>query len=191
MLGVSIATVPSRGACGQSLLLAFSAAVAIAAKKANIFWLILYLCNIIDHIVYVQNAPQNIIAKKRIFSSRYGIWFNLHGNITSATILKMPSAIHTLNNPIAARFPWWNHQMQTFSVLLTICAGNSPVNGEFHAQRPLTRSFGVFFNLRLNKRLSKQWWVWFYETPSRPLRRHCNTKVIHGHFEWRHRVTNI
>ena len=39
--------------------------------------------------------------------------------------------------------------METFSALLTICAGNSPVIGEFHAQRPVTRSFDAFFDLRL------------------------------------------
>ena len=44
------------------------------------------------------------------------------------------------------------------SALLAICAGNSPVPGEFRAQRPVTRSFGVFFDLRLNKGLSKQSW---------------------------------
>ena len=43
--------------------------------------------------------------------------------------------------------------METFSALLAICAGNSPVPGEFPAQRPVTRSFDVFFHLRLNKRL--------------------------------------
>ena len=36
------------------------------------------------------------------------------------------------------------------------CAGNSPVPGEFPAQRPVTRSFDVFFDVRLNKRLIKQ-----------------------------------
>ena len=46
--------------------------------------------------------------------------------------------------------------METFSALLAICAGNSPVSGEIPAQRPVTRSFDVFFDLRLNKRLSKQ-----------------------------------
>ena len=45
-----------------------------------------------------------------------------------------------------------------FSALLAFCAGNSPVTGEFPTQRPVTRSFDVFFDLRLNKRLSKQWW---------------------------------
>ena len=46
--------------------------------------------------------------------------------------------------------------METFSALLAICAGNSPVPSDFPAHRPVTRSFGVFFDLRLNKRLSKQ-----------------------------------
>ena len=48
-------------------------------------------------------------------------------------------------------------KIDTFSALLAICAGNSPVTGEFLAQRPVTRSFDVFFDLRLNKQLRKQW----------------------------------
>ena len=70
--------------------------------------------------------------------------------------------------------PWWRHQMETFSVLLAICAGNSPVTGEFPSQKPVTLSFDVFFDLHLNKRLSKQSWGWWFETPSRSLWRHCN-----------------
>ena len=64
--------------------------------------------------------------------------------------------------------------METFSALLAICAGNSPVPCEFPAQRPMTRTFDVFFYLRLNKRFSKQSWGWWFETLSRPLWRHCN-----------------
>ena len=64
--------------------------------------------------------------------------------------------------------------METFSALLAICAGNSPAPGEFPAQRPVTRSFRVFFDLRLNKPLSKQSWGWWFETLPRPLWRHCN-----------------
>ena len=45
--------------------------------------------------------------------------------------------------------------METFSALLALCVGNSPVSGEFPAQRPVTRSFDAFFDLRLIKRLSK------------------------------------
>ena len=71
--------------------------------------------------------------------------------------------------------------MEVFSALLSICVGNLPVTGESpppppppppphthtHTQRPVTRSLDVFFDLRLNKRLSKQWWGWWFETPSR------------------------
>ena len=75
-------------------------------------------------------------------------------------------------------YSWWRHQMETFSALLAIFAGNSPVPGEFRAQRPVTRSFDVFFDLRPKKRLSKQWWGWWFETPSSPLWRNCNVKRL-------------
>ena len=70
---------------------------------------------------------------------------------------------------------WWRHQMQTFPALLAICVRNSPVTGEFPAQRPATRSFGVFLDLSPNKRFSKQSWGWWFETPPRPLWRQCNS----------------
>ena len=46
-------------------------------------------------------------------------------------------------------------------------AGNSPVTGEFLAQRPVARSFDVFLDLRPHKWLSKQWRRWWFETTSR------------------------
>ena len=58
------------------------------------------------------------------------------------------------------------------SVLLALCAENTPVNGEFPAQRPVARSFDVFFDLCLNKQLSKQSWGWWFGSPSRPLWHH-------------------
>ena len=82
--------------------------------------------------------------------------------------------LRTLTNQNNNRNLWWRHQMETFPAILAICAGNSAVTGEFPAQRPVTRSFYVFFDLRLNKRLSKQLWGWWLETPSSPLWRHCN-----------------
>ena len=39
--------------------------------------------------------------------------------------------------------------METLSALLALYAGNSSVNGEFPSQRPVTRIFDVFFDLRL------------------------------------------
>ena len=77
----------------------------------------------------------------------------------------------------SSRYTWWRHQMETFSALLAICAGNSPVPGEFLAQMPVTRSFQVSFDLRLNKRLSKQSWGWWFETLSRTFWRHRNGKM--------------
>ena len=68
--------------------------------------------------------------------------------------------------------PRWRHQTETCSALLTLCVGNSPVTGEFPSQRPVTRNFDIFFDLRLDKWLSKQSWGWWFETPSRQLWRH-------------------
>ena len=67
--------------------------------------------------------------------------------------------------------------METFSALLALCAGNSPVTGECHTQRPVTRSFDVFFHLCLNKRLNKHSWGWWFEASSRPLWRHCDKSL--------------
>ena len=73
---------------------------------------------------------------------------------------------------------WRRHQMETFSALLAICAENSPVPGEFSTQRPVTRSFDVYFDMRPNKRLSKQSWGWWFETLSWSLWRHCNGATV-------------
>ena len=69
---------------------------------------------------------------------------------------------------------WWRHQMETFYALLALCAGNSLVAGEFPSQRPVTRSFDVFYDLRRKKRLSKQSKRWWFETSSCSLWRHRN-----------------
>ena len=69
------------------------------------------------------------------------------------------------------------HQMEIFSTLQALCAGNSPVTGEFPSQRPAMRSFDNFFNLGLNKRLSKQWRCRWFETPSPSLWHHCDVGV--------------
>ena len=76
---------------------------------------------------------------------------------------------------------WWRHQMEKFSALLAICAGNSPVSGEFPPQRPVTWSFDVCFDLGLSKRSSKQSWGWWFETLSRPFWRHCNGWLYLSH----------
>ena len=69
---------------------------------------------------------------------------------------------------------WWRHQMKAYSALLALYAGNSPFTGEFPSQGPVTRSFDVFFDLHQSKRLSKQSWGWWFQTPLCSLWRHCN-----------------
>ena len=72
-----------------------------------------------------------------------------------------------------------SHDMMTssngniFRVTGPLC-GEFTSPGEFPAQRPVTRSFDVFFHLRLNKRLSKQPWGWWFETTRWSLWRHRN-----------------
>ena len=77
----------------------------------------------------------------------------------------------------AIGYPWC-HQMETFSASLALCVGNSPVTVEFPTQRPVMWSFDVFFDLCLNKQLSKQSWGWWFETPSFSLWCHCNVHNI-------------
>ena len=80
--------------------------------------------------------------------------------------------------------------MKTFSALLACSAENSPVPGEFSAPRPVTRSFDVFFDLNLNKWLSKQSRGWWFEMPSGSLWRQCNgclnPRIVFIKVTWRY-----
>ena len=80
---------------------------------------------------------------------------------------------------------WWRNQIETFPVLLAPCEGNPPVTGGFPSQRPVTRSFDVLFDPRLNTRLSTQPRRRWFEKPSRSLWRHCNV------ISWYHTVVHI
>ena len=68
--------------------------------------------------------------------------------------------------------------MEAFSALLALCEGIPPVTGGFPSQRPVTWSCDVFFDLRLNKRLSKRSRHRWFKTPSRSLWRHCNARLL-------------
>ena len=85
---------------------------------------------------------------------------------------------------LIAKLPFKSQRMMTssngniFRVTGPLC-GEFTGPGEFPAQRPVTRSFDVFFDLGLNKRLSKQRRGWWFEMPSWSLWRQCNG------FSWR------
>ena len=92
-------------------------------------------------------------------------------NMISSVLHKMLTMC--VFNPVGVWVTWLWHQMEIFSALLAINAGNSPMTGEFPTQRPVARSFVISFDLRLNKRLSKQLWGWWFETPSRHYNESC------------------
>ena len=96
---------------------------------------------------------------------------------------KLVLALFRTDDNAINKAAWWRHQIEAFSAILAICAGNSPVTGEFPSHRPATRSFDVFFELCLNKRLCKQSWGWWFETP---LRHHYDVSVMLSHFQGAH-----
>ena len=127
---------------------------------------------------------------QRLFNTRFGkLCIVLYkGNIPSyvwswhqfSACTEMVQVVETiLDETMITSSNGNSHHMETFAallglLLLAFCAGNSPVTCEFPAQRPLTWSFDVFFNLPPNKWLSKQSWGWWFETPSCSLWHHCN-----------------
>ena len=73
---------------------------------------------------------------------------------------------------------WWRHQIEPFPALLSMC-------GEFAGHRwiPLTKPSDAELWICVwceYKRLSKQSWGWWFETPSRSLWRHCDDTQSHG-----------
>ena len=99
----------------------------------------------------------------------------IHFSVLSAHLAYcIYNTFHIYHIEIHFGVTWWRHRMETFSALLALCAGNSPVTGELPSQRPVTRSFDASFDLHMNKQSSKQSRGWWFETPSRPLWRHRN-----------------
>ena len=99
---------------------------------------------------------------------------------------------YTMHYVISTRFNWssdllhvhddvikWKHFPRYWPFVRGI--HRYPVPGEFPTQRPVTRSFDVFFDLRLYKPLHKQSWGWWFETPSRSLWRH---RYVNGMIHW-------
>ena len=89
------------------------------------------------------------------------LWHPAHDTHFSVTNIN-------LSYPVAAH---WTHSTMTSSNG-NIFRVTGPLCGEFKGHRwipctrPLPRSFDVFFNLRLNQPLSKQWRRRWFETPS-------------------------
>ena len=79
----------------------------------------------------------------------------------------------TRTGPELAKIMMTSSNEDIFHITVRLCG---EFTSEFSTQRPVTQSFDVFFDLRLNKQLNKQWGWWFGMT-SRPLWRDCNVLV--------------
>ena len=136
--------------------------------------------NQIVQVVSQENSLENVVCKTPVFclGPNLSTWVhvnNQHQRLVFTIIdILIPGDAYESRKIMVHVMAWWRHQMKTFSALLALCAGNSQVPGEFPAQRPVTRSCDVFFDLRPNKRLSKQSWGWWLETLLCSLWRHCN-----------------
>ena len=67
--------------------------------------------------------------------------------ITSEIYLQAPQSPRLVPSAHYSSESWWRHQMEIFSASLTLCDGKPPFTGRFPSQRPVTRSFDVFFDL--------------------------------------------
>ena len=99
------------------------------------------------------------------------IWYKERGSVFECDVI----GGNKLNNGTFHMMTSSNGNI--FRVTGPLC-GEFTGPGEFPTQRPVTRSFDVFFDLRPNKRLSKQWRGWWFETLSLPFWRHRNEKQI-------------
>ena len=115
-------------------------------------------------------------------NNKWGWWFETRR--ANYDVIVMLTIIFTVRTKVY--FCHWIHgHMMTssngkiFRVTGPLC-GEFTGPGEIPTQRPVTRNFDVFFDLHRNKRLSKQWWGWGFETQSCPLCRHRNVLAEKG-----------
>ena len=134
-------------------------------------WLIF---NFLNHIINIMELFQIHKGNNSVFGDELCVVRKTIVTDNSSSLLH--EHVYTFSGVIELNSgeSWWRHQIETFSALLALCAGNSPVTSEFLAQRPVTQSFDVFFDLRLNEPLSKQSLGWWFEMPSHPLWCHSN-----------------
>ena len=147
-------------------------------------------CNCLSNTGYVSKT--HLVLKSREISFIHNIWFsspisfNFAQQYHCRALCKISKRLvyvmgkgHLARLELKLRFGRISHIMMTssngniFRVTGPLC-GEFTGPGEFPTQRPVTRSFDVFFDLRLNKRLSKQPWGWWFETPSWSLWCQCN-----------------
>ena len=102
----------------------------------------LYICTSTQIYIYIYIYIER--ERERSWTIKCVKWKGQKGSNESNKDTGMISFAHVWSLWLLVR-TWWRHQMETKSALLALCAGNSQISGEFPSQRPVTRSFGVFF----------------------------------------------
>ena len=163
-------------------------------NDAVLLWFVLVCLLLIlparPHVYYIRplayiitmhcfNISQYVILKT-IWSKLCIYIYNAYHSIAAHVQILTVNAERSLSyrGSVSMFWTWWRHQMETFPTLLALCEGNPLISSGFPSQRPVTRSFDVFFDLRLNEGLSKQSIRWWFETPSRSLWRNCNDIIV-------------
>ena len=150
--------------CGENVLNSLAPGRCLSNLKSTIFKLIILNSSMDIHCEIAFRWMQDYLTNEQSTLVQVIAW--CHQTTSHYQSQSWPRSLL----PYGITRQWDN----SFSALLAICAGNSPDPFGFPTQRPVTRSFDVFFDLCLNKRLSKQWWGWWFEMPPCPLWRHHN-----------------
>ena len=130
-------------------------------------------------VIFFTNSRGTILQSYVTLYVRYRFCDLFIDNISTMTCYFSVSCRYDVSGLYGRRWwfaPWWRHQMENFPRHWPFVRGihRSPVNSTHKSQ---WRGALMFFYLRLNKRLSKQSWGWWFKTPSSSLWRHCNAEM--------------
>ena len=95
-----------------------------------------------QHFIDTEHLYQRIMRKVKVSSANKMLLKGVNKGVHLTPVLEC-----IINPSAAVTVIFWDTNVMW---ILALCAGNSPVTGEFPSQRPVTRSFGVFFDLRLS-----------------------------------------
>ena len=123
-------------------------------------------------LLWLNSVSQWIVTP--IFTTTYRAVLLKHGQLSVQCSRQRPLARSWIRYGVYRDVTSSNGNI--FRVTGPLC-GEPPVTGEFPTQSPVTQSFDVFFDLRLNRRLSKPSRPRWFETSSRSLWRHCNVVI--------------
>ena len=124
----------------------------------------------------MKNLPGRLIILIEICHHCPCRWFWAKLGAKQSIDTALTTKFDPFSSKLLSTFMMTSSNGNIFRVTGPLC-GEFTGPGEFPTQRPVTRSFDVFFDLRLNKRLSKHSWGWWFETLSWSLWRHHNVQM--------------